>query len=298
MKYVITGASGNTGKIVAEKLLEAGNEVVVISRNPSNVKALTDKGAIAAIGDLTDDTFLTNTFQGADAVYALIPPVWVLQESWRVFQRRIGTAITNALENSGVKHVVILSSMGSQMAPFGAGPVSGIGEWEHQLQNVQGLNVLALRPGYFLENLYAYIPPIKEYGGFGAGLKSDLKIPFTHTRDIAEAAIKHLSSLDFTGFSRAFVGGAADYSMNEVAKVIGEAIGLPALSYTQYAAADSEQGMIGAGVPEQVAKGYVLLFEALNSGIYLSDYERTPENTTATTLQDFAAEFAQVYKNS
>jgi len=298
MKYVITGASGHTGKIVAEKLLEAKHEVIAIARKMENIQSLVENGATAAIGDLSDESFLTKTFEGADAVYALIPPIWVIDESWRAFQRRIGTSITNALENSNVKNVVILSSMGSQLAPFGAGPVSGLGEWEQQLQNVPDLNVLALRPGYFLENLYASIPQIKGLRSFGSALLKDLKIPLTHTRDIADAAVKGLLALNFEGFSREFVGGANDYTMEEVAKAIGEAIDMPDLQYIQYAAEDAKNGMIGAGVPKQVAEGYIKLFDGLNSGKYLADFNRTAENTTKTSLQDFTAEFALAYQNS
>ncbi|MCF2446438.1 NAD(P)H-binding protein [Dyadobacter sp. CY345] len=298
MKYVITGASGHTGKIVAEKLLEAKHEVVAIARKLDNIQALLEKGATAAIGDLSDEFFLTKTFENADAVYALIPPIWNINESWRVFQRRIGTNITNALENAKVKKVVILSSMGSQLSPFGAGPVSGIGEWEHQLQNVHDLNVLALRPGYFMENLFAYIPQIKEHGAFGDALLKDLKIPLTHTTDIANAAVKHLLSLNFEGFSQTFVGGAQDYAMQEAAQILGTAIGIPHLQYIQYPAEDSKNGMVAAGVPTQIAEGYIKLFAGLNSGAYLADFVRTAENTTETSLQDFASQFAAAYKNS
>jgi len=70
----------------------------------------------------------------------MIPPIWSLTESWRVYQRRIGTILTNAIENAGVKHVVILSSMGSQLAPFGAGPVSGLGEWGAAVTEYPDLN--------------------------------------------------------------------------------------------------------------------------------------------------------------
>lgn len=298
MKYIITGASGHTGKIVTEKLLAQNHEVVVIARKIENVQSLIDKGAAAAIGDLSDESFLTETFKGADAVYALIPPIWVIEESWRAFQRRIGTSITNALENAHVKHVVILSSMGSQLTPFGAGPVSGLGEWEQQLQNVENLNVLALRPGYFMENLFAYIPQIKAFGAFGDALLKDLKIPLTHTRDIAEAAVSHLAALNFQGFSQVFVGGAGDYTMEAAAKILGEAIGQPDLRYIQYAPEDAKNGMIGAGVPKPVAEGYIQLFGGLNSGEYLADFVRTAQNTTTTTLEDFASEFAQAYHKS
>ena len=61
MKYVITGAAGNISKPLAEKLLKAGHEVTVISRQEKNIESLISQGAQAAIGSVEDIDFLTNT---------------------------------------------------------------------------------------------------------------------------------------------------------------------------------------------------------------------------------------------
>ena len=74
MKYVITGGAGNISKPLSEKLLKAGHEVTIISRNAEHIKSLTDLGAKAAIGSVNDITFLKTTFAGADAVYTMVPP--------------------------------------------------------------------------------------------------------------------------------------------------------------------------------------------------------------------------------
>ena len=72
--YVIAGASGNTGKIVAQELLSHGKKVKVIGRNAGHLKPLVEKGAEPLIGDLSDGDFLKRAFSGAEAVYILIPP--------------------------------------------------------------------------------------------------------------------------------------------------------------------------------------------------------------------------------
>ena len=74
MKYVITGGAGHISKPVVEKLLAGGHLVTVIGRNAENLKELVAKGATAAVGSVDDIKFLTKTFQGADAVYTMIPP--------------------------------------------------------------------------------------------------------------------------------------------------------------------------------------------------------------------------------
>ena len=76
MKYVITGGAGHISRPLTEKLLAAGHEVTVIGRNSEHLKPLTDKGAKAAIGSVEDVNFLKETFQGADAVYTMVPPTF------------------------------------------------------------------------------------------------------------------------------------------------------------------------------------------------------------------------------
>ncbi|TAG04043.1 MAG: NAD-dependent epimerase/dehydratase family protein [Cytophagia bacterium] len=284
--YVITGASGNTGKEIAKSLLEAGKEVVVIGRNTKSLEELVEKGAKSAIGDLENVDFLTQTFKGATAVYALIPPKWDLTEDWRTYQRRINTSITKSIHQSGVQNVVVLSSNGAHL-PEGAGPVTGLYEFEKNLKEIHNLNILSLRPGYFMENLFGTLDMIKHLGFFGYSLKNDLKMPFVHTKDIAAVAVKHLLALDFKGFTTVFVSGSKDLSMDEVATIIGKNIGKPDLKYVTFSYEDAKNGMVQNGIPLTIAEGYNELFKSLNDGLYLNDYQRNAENTTPTTLEWF-----------
>jgi uncharacterized protein YbjT (DUF2867 family) len=295
--YVITGATGNTGNRVAENLLKEGKKVRAIGRDAHRLANLASKGAEIAIGDLEDVAFLTKSFEGATAVYALVPPKWDLQEDWRTFQRRISTALTEAITKAHVKNVVVLSSNGAQLSE-GAGPVTGVYEFEQMLKKVPDLNILSLRAGYFMQNLFGQIGMIQHAGIMGYSLKADLQLPIVHTNDIADVATKHLLSLDFKGFQSVFVSGQRDLSMNEVAQVLGTAIGKPELKYITFSDADAKAGMLQAGIPETIADGYTELFDSLNKGTYLNDYKRTPESTTPTSIEDFAKEFAGAFQHS
>ena len=82
--YVITGATGNTGSAVAERLLEAGQKVRVVGRDPKRLEKFTEKGAESFIADVTDGGALTNAFAGAKAVYAMIPPKYCFPGRSRV----------------------------------------------------------------------------------------------------------------------------------------------------------------------------------------------------------------------
>jgi uncharacterized protein YbjT (DUF2867 family) len=294
--YVITGATGNTGSLIAEGLLKAGKAVTVIGRSANKLQSFVDKGAKAAVGDLEDTDFLVKTFTGATAVYAVIPPKWDLTEDWRAYQRKISTAITTAIEKTGVKNIVLLSSNGAQL-PEGAGPVTGLYEFEQQLKKVNGLHIMALRAGYFMQNLFGLIGMIKGMGAFGYSLHGEVKTPLVHTKDIAAVGLKHLLALNFKGFNYVFVSGAADLTMNEVATIIGKEIGKPDLKYIQFSYQDAEAGMVQSGIPLTIAKGYNELFQCLNEGKYLNDYVRNAEATTPTTLEEFVkTEFAPAFK--
>lgn len=292
--YVITGATGNTGHAIAEALLVAGKEVKAVVRDAAKGAKLAEKGAELAIGTLEDAAFLKETFKGAEAVYLLIPPKWDVTD-WRAYQREIAQNFVHALQGSGVNYAVVLSSMGAHM-PTGAGPVSGLYELEQALKTIEGLNVLNLRPAYFMENFYGNIGLIKAAGIQGYSLRADLKMPLVHTRDIAAVAIKHLLALDFEGHSHVFIAGAADYTMPEATAILSAAVGQP-FNYVQFSPAEARAGMLGAGIPETVADGYNELFDGLNSDEYLKGYERNASNTTPTTLEDFAKnEFAPAFR--
>ncbi len=156
---------------------------------------------------------------------------------------------------------------------------------------------MALRAGYFMQNFYGLVPMIESMGMFGYSLKSDVKTPIVHTKDIGEVAAKYLSNLDFKGFNSVFVSGAEDLTMNEVAEIIGKEIGKPDLKYMQFSREDAKNGMVQNGIPQTIADGYDELFNSLNEGKYLNDYKRTPQSTTPTTLKQFAKnEFAHAFK--
>ncbi len=283
--YIITGATGNTGKRISENLLAAGQPVKVISRSAEKVADLVEKGAISAVGDLADADFLTQTFKGATAVYLMIPPKWDVSD-WRAYQRTLINAFLKALKGSGVQKIVLLSSQGAHLLE-GAGPVSGLAELEQALRSIEGLDVLSLRPGYFMENLYGSVGMIQQAGINGASLRGGIRFPMVHTRDIAAVATQRLLDLNFSGHSHEFIGGAADLNMKEVTAIVGKAIGKPELPYIEFSAADAKAGMENSGIQATIADGYVELFEALNSGIYQEGYKRTPEITTPTTMEWF-----------
>lgn len=268
--YVILGGTGNTGKQIAETLLAAGKAVTIVSRDAAKAQDLVAKGAKVAIGDLHDSDFLTQTFRGATAVYSLVPPKWDVQD-WRAFQTQIAIAITLAVHSAKVPYVVNLSSMGAHL-PEGAGPVSGLYYLEQMLNNVPGLNVLHLRPGYFYQNFYGLLDMIKHMGVLAQPLAADHAFTMVHTSDIANVAAQRLLALDFKRNSVQFISGPRNYSFGEAAALIGKATGteVPFVSTTTE---QSVEGMIGAGLPTAIAEGYGDLYKAINQRSYTAGFD-------------------------
>ena len=126
--FVIAGATGKTGSKLAEILLEKGRTIRVIGRDTAKLKGFTAKGAEAAVGAMADRTFLAKAFSGAEAVYTLIPPNFGVAD-FRAYQAKIGESIVEAIKDSGVKHVVNLSSQGAHL-PDRTGPIKGLHDQE------------------------------------------------------------------------------------------------------------------------------------------------------------------------
>jgi uncharacterized protein YbjT (DUF2867 family) len=294
--YVIMGATGNIGSRLANILLEKGEKVRVIGRSAERLKPFVDHGAEAAVGDVSDVAFLTDTFNGTDAVFALIPPNYTTS-NFRGFCNEIGANIVKAIQESGVKDVVFLSSVGAHLAE-NTGPIKGLHDVEQQLNKLDSTNVLYLRPTYFMENLLANVGMIKNMGIMGSEIRGDMKFAMIATKDIAPVAADHLIKRDFSGKSVRELLGERDVSMEEVTKIFGEKIGKPDLNYVQFSLEDAKKGMMDFGLSDDVSDQMVELGQAINDGIIAVDQPRTAENTTGTSIEEFADFFAQVYENS
>lgn len=292
--YVITGATGNTGKPLALSLLQAGKQVRVITRDAAKAADLQAAGAEVVVGDSTDGAVLKAAFQGAEAVYAMVPPNYTAEDFY-AYQVAASDAIAEAIEANQVPNVVTLSSLGAHLTEK-AGVVQGLHYLENRLNQIDGLNALHLRPGYFMENTLGMAPLAKMAGIIGSPLKPEMQIPMIATQDIAEYAAKRLTALDFSGKSHQDLMGSRDVSYSEVAQVYGNAIGKPELMYVTVPMQEMKKIMLNEwGVSESLASNMVQFMETMNEGSVMADSPRTPEATTATSIEDFAHTFKAVY---
>lgn len=283
--YVVTGATGHTGYVVAEKLLAAKKQVRAIGRSVERLQPLTDRGADAWICDLTDEEKMAEAFDGAEAVYAMIPPNMGAKD-YRAEQDRVSDALAAAIREAEVKHAVTLSSVGADKAS-GTGPVVGIHNLEEKLNRISGLSTLHLRAGYFMENTLAQIGIVKGLGLAAGPLRAELEIPMIYTRDIGEYAAEALLQLDFFGHQTRELLGPRDVSMAEAASIIGKEIGRPNLSYKQLPDDQVRGALLQAELSENLADLILEMSHAMNSGHMAALEPRSDENTTPTTYEQF-----------
>jgi uncharacterized protein YbjT (DUF2867 family) len=293
--YVIAGATGNTGGVVAEKLLASGAEVRVIGRDAKRLERFSRNGAEAVVADMTDAAALEKAFSGARAVYAVMPPN-ILAPDVRAYQELVTDSLAVAIRNNGITYAVALSSTGADKS-YGTGLVLGLHSLEKKLEAIDGLNVLSLRCGHFMENLLNQIGIIQSLGFMAGPVRADVPLPMIATSDIGVAAAESLAKLDFVGKQTRELLGARHVTNTESAKIIGAAIGKPDLAYRQVPASILKPAMMKMGMSSSMVDLILEMSDALNTGHMKSQEPRSGRNTTATTLETFVAEvFAPAYR--
>lgn len=286
--FVITGATGNTGKRIADALLAAGKKVRVVGRSADKLKPLADQGADVFAGDVTDAAAMTRALDGAAAAYLMVPP-HMGAESMAAFQDAVIAAYAAAIEKAGLKHAVTLSSIGAQHAEK-VGPIKGLHRLEQRLNRIAGLNVLHLRPGHFMENLLTYIGLIKSMGMIAGTQRGDKPMPWTATRDTAAVAAGRLLRLDFTASSVLELVGPRDTSMEEAAKLVGIAIGKPGLGYNRFPAMMVRPALAQMGMSGDVIANIIEMYEGVDNGLVVTETASPDRSLTPTRLETFIAE--------
>jgi len=291
---VITGATGHTGKPAAEALLAKGEQVRVIGRRMMTLDPLIQKGAEPFFGNVEDAASMTKAFEGATAVFLVVPSALQLEDLLAYYER-VSDAYATAIAKARVPYAVTLSSIGAQHAE-GTGPIVGLHNMEQKLNRIPGLNVLHLRPVGFMGNLLMNIATVRSMGVLPGPAPAGVPMPWIATKDIGNYAAERLAARNFSGSSTQELLGPREYTMKEVAAILGRAIGKPGLEYMQAPLTMIESAVVEMGMPKSSAALLIELMGAGNSGLLNSQEPRSAKNTTPTTLEWFASEvFAPAY---
>jgi len=290
----VMGATGNTGRKIAEALLQAGEKVRALGRSPARLADLERAGAEVLTGDVADATFLARAFRGTTAAYTLLPTDQ-RSPDYAARQRQEGEAIVQAVRESDVRYVVALSSLGADLAN-GTGVLVGLHEQEERLKRLEGTNVLLLRPVSFFENFYGQRGLVKEQGIMADSVAPDLAAPMIAARDVADVAAGALAARDWQGVVVRELLGQRDLTHREIARILGQRSGKPDLEYVQLSYDEMAASLVQAGMSPSFARLYVEMTRAFNDGMVGTGTTRTVEITTPTTFEGFADELASAYQ--
>ncbi|GAA4317706.1 NmrA family NAD(P)-binding protein [Mucilaginibacter gynuensis] len=305
MKIIVTGSLGNISKPLTEMLIAQGNNVIVISSDIKKQAAIEASGASAAIGSISDTTFLTATFKGADAVYAMIPLSFT-EPDLGDYLHRMAQNYVQALKAAGTKRIVLMSGWAADLVKA---------ENVEHLFNELDASITIMRPAAFYTNFYQSIDLIKGKGFIGkfltlrySGLwalltgKTGLlmgnyggedRIVFVSPKDIADAVAEEL--LLSPGENNIRYVGSEEMTCNEAAKIIGSAVGKPWLKWVLLTNKEMLRGLKMAKVPEKLAETLVEMQAAMHSGKTMENFHNHQPKMGKVKLADFAKEFAAAY---
>jgi len=221
--YVISGASGNTGKVVATQLLKAGKKVRALVRSADKAKDLAALGAEVVTLDLSDSAALKGALAGASGFYLLSPPS-MSSQSFLAERTQLMQSVAATVKAAAVPHVVFLSSVGGHQ-PDGTGIIQTVAAGERALRGT-GIPFSVVRAGYFAENWAAVLPVAKQDGVLPSFIPADLKVPTVCTADIGALGAEAL--LDGPRGERILeLAGPVDPTPKEVAATVGKILGKP-----------------------------------------------------------------------
>ena len=300
MKIVVTGSLGHISKPLTEELVQKGHDVTVISSKAERQKYIEAIGAKAAIGTMNDADFLTKAFAGADIVYCMETlghGFFFNQElDYMGAILKIGNNYKHAIEQSGVKKVIHLSSIGAH-----TDQANGMLAFHYKVEKIlqelpSDVSIKFMRPVGFYYNMLAFIPVIKSAGAIIQNYGGDEKEPWVSPVDIATVIAEEIEK-SFEGRTIRYIA-SDEASPNEIAKLLGEAIGKPDLKWITITDEQMLSNLIAAAMNAGVAKGYVEMNAGRRGQLLYEDYLRNRPELCKIKLKDFAKDFAVAFLKS
>ena len=272
--FVVAGATGQVGGVTARTLLARGADVRVILRDDTQASPWLQRGAEVAVGNLGDAEFLATWLTGAEGFFTLLP-LDLSSSDVHGDQKRLSDSIGSGVADSGIPHVVLLSSHGAEH-PDGTGPVACMHYLEDLLHRTAP-RVTMLRSGYRQENLGPILPLARAQGILPSWIPAEVPVRMVAARDVGTVAADSL--LASPGQADVVDIQGPWYSMTEVAGKLGAALGRQ-LAVLEIPPADRVQAFRQAGMSPQVAESFTEMYAALAAGRFTPAGDRLIEGTT------------------
>jgi uncharacterized protein YbjT (DUF2867 family) len=260
---VITTPTGNIGHHVVQHLLDAGEKVRVVVRDPGKLRQAVRDRVEVVEGSHGDAAVVERAFDGAEAVLWVAPPnpSEALDDTYVNFARPAAEVIRRC----GVARVVAVTTLGRGTAWQDRAGLVTASIAMVDLLNETGAAVRGLAMPGFMENALQQVATIRQGQMFGP-LDPDKKVPHTSTRDMGAAAARLLRDRSWTGQQDVPLLGPEDLSFNDVAAIISEVLGSK-VRYQQVPFDGFKAQLMGRGMSEAFAQGYVDMMRAKNEGM-------------------------------
>lgn len=282
---VVTAPTGNIGGQVLKDVLEGGEAVRVIAREPARLPTEVRNRVEIVEGSHGDINIANKAFAGADAVFWLVPPdprAVSTDAAYVDFTR----PACEAFRKQKVKRVVGISALGRGTA---LQPNAGLVTSSLKMDNLiasSGVSYRAVTNPSFMDNILRQAEFIKTQGMFVTPIAGDRKLPTVATRDIAAAAARLLLDASWSGIGHVAVLGPTDLSFNEMAQILSDVLGKP-VRYQQISSDALEERLLKAGMSKAMAQGTADMMDAKNKGLDNAE-PRTLESSSPTTFRQWA----------
>ena len=219
--YAITGMTGQVGSALANQLLDQGDAVRAVVRNPAKAQPWATRGCELAVADITDSDALAKAFSGTEGVFVLIPPNFDPSPGFPELYPVIGSLV-RAIEMARPPKVVLLSTIGAQAQEPNL--LSQLGLVEHAFEHLP-VPVAFLRAAWFIENAAWDVADARDHGLLHSFLQPlDKPVPMVATRDIAQVAAELLHE-SWDGVRIVELEGPRRVSPNDLAQAFAKATG-------------------------------------------------------------------------
>jgi uncharacterized protein YbjT (DUF2867 family) len=260
---VITAPTGNIGRQVLGRLLDSGEAIRVIARDPSKLPPDTRSRVEVIVGSHSQHDTVMKAFDGADRVFWLVPGD-PRAESAEAAYVQFAQPGCEAMRRQGVKQVVGISALGRGW-PKDAGHVTATLDMDDLVAGA-GVSYRALACSSLMENLLRQVVPIRDQGVFFWPMPGDFKVPLCATRDVAELSARLLLDRSWSGVDSIPMMGPDDLSCNDMARIMTEVVGKP-VRFQQIAMEDMRKTMLDRGASPGMAQAMVNMLTAKNEGM-------------------------------
>ena len=280
---VITTPTGGIGRQVLDRVLDSGEAVRVIARDPSRLSARVRARTEVVQGSHGDAGAITKALAGADRLFWLVPPPpFSYPGSAEYYYLDFTRPACQAIASQGVR-VVGVSTLGHGYQGK-AGLLSAALAMDKLIESA-GAAYRALALPFFMENLLRQAQAIKEQGTFSMANTAGRPLPAVATRDVAAAAAALLLDSSWGGQASVPVAGPDNLTPDDMAEVISDTLGRT-VRYRQVPVADRQTAMLQRGASQAMAQDMADMTEAQNNGIYDAE-PRDPDSATPTSFRQW-----------